>query len=163
MQKRLWRWLSLRWSDFLAHWVIAEIFKSYGIVYLGPWDHKDLDSVKNLLLVWPFKGTLAWDGFFTTPLYLLLILDNFWPFLAKSESAPRFFNNMRTLEGQYFNHMRLHIVALTETFRYLELCSTCLKESLGRGKPATILSTSTLTHCVGFLLYPSLTEPSSIE
>jgi hypothetical protein len=28
------------------------------------------------------------------------------------------------------------IVALTETFRYLELCSTCLKEGLGR-KPAT--------------------------
>ncbi len=42
-------------------------------------------------------------------------------------------------------------VALTETFRYLELC-------LGRSKPATNLSTSTLTHCVGFLLYPSLTD-----
>ncbi len=55
------------------------------------------------------------------------------------------------------------IVALMETFRYLELCSTCLKESLGRSKPATNLRTSTLTHCVGFLLYPSLTEPSSIE
>jgi hypothetical protein len=54
-------------------------------------------------------------------------------------------------------------VALTETFRYLELCSTCLKESLGRSKHETNLSTSTLTHCVGFLLYPSLTEPSSIE
>jgi hypothetical protein len=54
-------------------------------------------------------------------------------------------------------------VALTETFCYLELCSTCLKESLGRSKPATNLSTSTLTHHVGFLLYPSLTEPSSIE
>ncbi len=54
-------------------------------------------------------------------------------------------------------------VALTETFHYLEHCSTCLKESLGRSKPATNLSTSTLTHCVGFLLYPSLTELSSIE
>ncbi len=41
--------------------------------------------------------------------------------------------------------------------------TTCFKESLGRSKPATNLSTSTLTHCVGFLLYPSLTEPSSIE
>ena len=59
--------------------------------------------------------------------------------------------------------LRKNTVALTETFRYLELCSTCLKESLGRSKPATNLRTSTLTHCVGFLLYPSLTEPSSIE
>ena len=54
------------------------------------------------------------------------------------------------------------VVALTETFRYLELCSTCLKEGLGCSKPATNLRTSTLTHCVGFLLY-YLTEPSSIE
>jgi hypothetical protein len=54
-------------------------------------------------------------------------------------------------------------VALTETFRYLELCSTCLKEGLGRSKPATNLRTSILTHCVGFLIYPSLTEPSSID
>jgi hypothetical protein len=30
-------------------------------------------------------------------------------------------------------------VALTETFHYLELCSTCLKEGLGRSKPATKL------------------------
>jgi hypothetical protein len=36
-------------------------------------------------------------------------------------------------------------VALTETFRYLELCSTCLKEGLGRSKPATNSRTSTLT------------------
>jgi hypothetical protein len=28
-------------------------------------------------------------------------------------------------------------VALTETFRYLELCSTCLTEGLGRSKPST--------------------------
>jgi hypothetical protein len=52
-------------------------------------------------------------------------------------------------------------VTLTETFRYLELCSTCFKEGLGRSKPATNLRTSTLTHCVGFLLYPRLTELSS--
>jgi hypothetical protein len=49
-------------------------------------------------------------------------------------------------------------VALTETFRYLELCSTCLKKGLGCSKPPTNSRTSTLTHCVGFLLYPSLTE-----
>jgi len=54
-------------------------------------------------------------------------------------------------------------VALTETSRYLELCSTCLKEGLGHSKPATNSRTSTLTHCMGFLLYLSLTKPSPME
>ncbi len=45
---------------------------------------------------------------------------------------------------------QIEAVALTETFRYLELCSTCLKEGLGRSKPATNLRTSTLTHWVDF-------------
>ncbi len=49
-------------------------------------------------------------------------------------------------------------VALTETFGYLELCSTCLKkkEGLGRSKPATNLRTSTLTHCVDFYYIQAL-------
>ena len=48
-------------------------------------------------------------------------------------------------------------------FPLLRALLNLLKESLGRSKPATNLRTSTLTNCVGFLLYPSLTEPSSIE
>ncbi len=48
-------------------------------------------------------------------------------------------------------------------FPLLRALLNLLKESLGYNKPATNLNTSTLTHCVGFLLYPSLTEPSSIE
>jgi hypothetical protein len=48
-------------------------------------------------------------------------------------------------------------VALTETFPLLRALLNLLKESLGRNKPATNLSTRTSTHCVGFLLYPSLT------
>jgi hypothetical protein len=48
------------------------------------------------------------------------------------------------------------VVALTETFRYLELCSTCLKEGLGRSKPATYFRTSTLTHCVDFYYIQAL-------
>ncbi len=54
-------------------------------------------------------------------------------------------------------------VALPETFLLLRALLNLLKESLGRSKPATNLNASTITHCVGFLLYPSLTEPSSIE
>jgi hypothetical protein len=48
------------------------------------------------------------------------------------------------------------LVALTETFLYLELCSTCLKEGLGRSKPATNSRTSTLTHCVDFYYIQAL-------
>ncbi len=54
-------------------------------------------------------------------------------------------------------------VALTETFPLLRALLNLLKESLGLSKPANNLNTSTITHCVGFLRYPSLTEPSSIE
>jgi hypothetical protein len=53
------------------------------------------------------------------------------------------------------------VVAITETFPLLRALLNLLQESLGRSKPATNLNTSTITHCVGFLLYPSLTEPSS--
>jgi hypothetical protein len=53
------------------------------------------------------------------------------------------------------------LVALPETFLLLRALLILLKESLGRSKPTTNLNTSTITHCVGFLLYPSLTEPSS--
>jgi hypothetical protein len=35
------------------------------------------------------------------------------------------------LSGNINVAWKINIVALTETFRYLELCSTCLKEGLG--------------------------------
>ncbi len=49
------------------------------------------------------------------------------------------------------------------TFRCFELCSTCLKEGLGRSKPTTNPQNKHINTLCGFLLYPSLTEPSSIE
>jgi hypothetical protein len=61
------------------------------------------------------------------------------------------------------NYYCFPCVALKETFPLLRALLNLLKESLGRSKPATNLKTSTLTHCVVFLLYPRLTEPSSIE
>ncbi len=55
------------------------------------------------------KGTVAWDGFLTIPLYLryrirILIFFLFvklWLHLAYLESAPRFFNN----------HVRCHLIS----------------------------------------------------
>jgi hypothetical protein len=49
------------------------------------------------------------------------------------------------------------------TFRCFELCSTCLKEGLGRSKPATNSYNKHINTLRGFLLYPSLTGPSSVE
>jgi len=49
------------------------------------------------------------------------------------------------------------------TFRCFELCSTCSREGLGRSKPATNPQDKHINTLWGFLLYPSLTEPSSIE
>jgi hypothetical protein len=50
-----------------------------------------------------------------------------------------------------------------ETFRCFELCSICSREGLGRSKPATNPQCKHINTLWGFLLYPSLTEPSSIE
>ncbi len=83
--------------------------KSYGIVYLGIgiiriWIEYNISCLCDLL-----KGHQR-EMFFYHTIVSVIDIGRLLAFFAQSESAPRFVNNMRTLEGQYFNHMRLHII-----------------------------------------------------
>jgi hypothetical protein len=84
------------------------------------------------------------------------------PFLYFLSSPIWFFCNLLPVPFMY-SGCNKYSCAAHGTFRYFELCSICLREGLGCSKPATNPWNKHNNTTVGILLYPSLTEPSSIE
>jgi hypothetical protein len=75
------------------------------------------------------------------------------------QSLLLFSRKISYLDTKTFRYCATHRI-----FCYFELCSICLRKGLGRSKHATSPWNKHKQHTLWrFLLYPSLTEPSSID
>ncbi len=90
------------WGDLIFELIESsrKYLKSYGIVCLGPWDHNDLDRVKHLFLVWPFKGTLAWDVFL--PHHRICYIGRFLTIFSVVGECAKIFQQYEDMKGSIF-------------------------------------------------------------